>query len=142
MQRGDSVLCDVLMPLKLQIWVLKTFLSFFPCMALEAGHGLRRKRLEMSKAESLSVWEAQRVGKWGNWQHSPKERKPGRWWLEQNWRQNPGSLTGETGFQSRVSASACQGMCPQGWECPHSSEDKQPQEAGPGGCVCGTQVIH
>lgn len=80
----------------------------------------------MNEAESLSGWEVQSAGKWGNWPHNLKERKPGKWWLEQNWRQNPGSPTGETGFQSRVSASACQGMCPQGRECPHSSEDKQP----------------
>lgn len=76
MGRGDSWFWAILMPPKLQIWVVKTFPSSFLCMASKPGRGFRRMSLEMNKDKSFSGWEVQfrELGR-GELVTQPKEKE-------------------------------------------------------------------
>lgn len=89
MGRGDSWFWAILMPPKLQIWVVKTFPSSFLCMASKPGRGFRRMSLEMNKDKSFSGWEVQfrELGR-GELVTQPKEKEAREMEMEQDWRQN------------------------------------------------------
>lgn len=75
----------------------------------------------MNKAESFRSWEAEFRELGNRWKQS--FQGDGGW--SRTGGKTIASPTGETGFQSWVSASDCQGICPQGREYPHSCKDKE-----------------